>query len=103
MNCMTITDKDAAESIAAEVERATGMDCKAFSNETGSVIVCDRTAVIARVTELSPVVRVAPLGGPFVGEVTEIPLKARNIDGIREIANALDTATSHVLNAAMNR
>ena len=100
---ITITSEDVAESIAAEIEQATGMNCKALANETGSVIVCNRTAVIARVTELSSVATVAPSSGQFIGEVTEIPLEARTIDGIREIANALDTATSHVISAALNR
>lgn len=64
-----------AKSIATETEQATGKHCEVFSNETGSVIICNHTVTIA----------------------------VRTIDDIREIANALDTATSHVLNAAPNR
>lgn len=37
------------------------------------------------------------------GEITEIPFGAPSINGIREVARALDTATSHVLSAALNR
>ena len=100
---ITITDREVAESIAAAIEQTTGMDCQAYSNEVGSVIVYDRHTVIVQVTPLFSVIDVTPLHGPFAGETTEIPLEARTIDGIREIAHALDTATSHALNAALNR
>lgn len=104
MNCITITDMDVAKSIATEIEKATGTDCKAFSNGTGSsVIVYDRTTVIARViAELFPAITVSPSYGPFVGEITEIPLAVRTFNDMKEAAHALDTATSHVLNAALN-
>lgn len=99
---IAITSEEVAKVIASEIEQATGMDCKAYSNETGSVVVYDRHTVIARITELFSVVAVAQLCGPFRGDVTEIPLKARTIDNIRDIGHALDTATSHALNAAIN-
>ena len=99
---ITITSGEVAEVIASEIEKATGADCEVFANETGSVVVYDRNTVIARITPLFSVIDVAPLCGPFVGDITEIPLEARNVDSIREIAHALDTAASHALNAAIN-
>lgn len=99
---MEITDKDVAESIATEIGKATGMACEAFSNDIGSVVIYDHTAAIARVTPLFSVVDVAPLCGPFVGDITEIPLAVRTFSDMKEAAHALDTATSHVLNAALN-
>lgn len=104
MDYITITDKDVAKSIATGIEQATGTDCKAYSNETGSsVIVYNRTTVIARVTaELFPAITVSPLCGPFVGDITEIPLTVQTFSDMRKAAHALDIATSHVLNAALN-
>lgn len=99
---ITITGEEVAKTIAAGVEQTTGKTCEAFTNETGSVVVCDRNTVIARVTPLFSVIDVAPLCGPFVCDITEVPFDAWNIDDIREIANALDTAISHVTNAALN-
>ena len=99
---VTITDKDVAELIVAEVEQTTGMDCEAFTNETGSVVVYDRHIAIARVTELSSAVAVAPLCGPFVGEIIWIPLEAETFGSLGEMAHALDRATSRALSAALN-
>lgn len=96
-----INGKEAAEAIAAKVGQITPFDCEAFSNETGSVVVYNHTQVIARITPLSSVMDVEPVGGPFDGETVRIPLEAETIDGIREIVNAIDRATSRVLNAAM--
>lgn len=45
---------------------------------------------------------VEPVGGVFDGEIVSIPLEAETIGGIREIVNAIDKATSRVLNAAMH-
>lgn len=97
----TITSKDVAETIAAHVAQTTGTHCETFTNDVAAVIL-HHTQVIARITPLFSVIAVAPIGGTFEGEITEIPLEARTIDGIREIANALDEATSHVLSAAMH-
>ena len=99
---ITITDKDVAKSIATEIEQATGTQCEVFSNDTGSVIIYDHTVTVARITTLSSVIDVAPLAGPFRCENTDIPLAMQTLNGIKEIAHALDTATSHVLNAALN-
>lgn len=99
---ITITDEDVAKSIAAEVEQATGTHCEVFTNETGSVILYNHTQVIARTTPLFSVIDVAPLAGPFRCEITEIPLAVQTFSGIKKVANALNTATSHVLNAALN-
>ena len=98
-----INSKEVAESIAAKVEQVTGLDCEAFSNDSGSVVVHNHNAVIARITPLSSVMDVEPVGGLFDGETVCIPLEAETIDGIREIVNTMDRATSHVLNAAMHR
>lgn len=95
-----ITSKDVAEAIAKQVEEATGEYCDAFSNATGSVIAMHDT-MIARITPLFSVMDVAPFDGPFRCETTEIPLEARSVDGLREIAHAIDEATSHVLAAAV--
>lgn len=93
--------REVAETIAAHVAQTTGTHCETFTNNVAAVIL-HHTQVIARITPLFSVIAVAPIGGTFAGEVTEIPLEARTIDGVREIANALDEATSHVLSAAMH-
>lgn len=99
---ITFTDKDVAKSIVTEVKRATNMYCEAFSNDTGSVVVCDDTTVIARVTPLSSEIAVTPLVGPFAGEATWIPRAVSTFDDMKKAASALTTATSHALNAALN-
>lgn len=78
------------------------MACEVFTNETGSVIIYDHTKAIARVTPLFDVIDVAPLCGPFVGHITDVPLAVSTFNDMKEAASALDTATSHVLNAALN-
>ena len=95
-----INSNEVAEAIAAKVEQVTGHDCDAFSNETGAVIVYRRTTVIAQINPLFDVMDVQPVGGPHDGETVYIPLEAETIFGIREIVNAMDRATSHILNAA---
>lgn len=77
--------------MAKSIGKATGMACEAFPNETGSAVIHDHTAAIARATPLFPVIDVAPLA--------EIPLAVRTM---QEAAHAPDTATSHVPNAALN-
>lgn len=102
---ITITSKEVAERIAAEVGQTTGTDCEAFSSDAGSVvIVSDGATIIARITPLFHfgVMDVTPVGGLFDGETVNIPLEAETIGGLREIANAMDRAASHVLNAAMH-
>lgn len=99
---ITITDKDVAKSIATEVGKATGMACEMFSNETGSVIIYDHTKAVARVTKPYSVIEVAPLCGLFVGDITDVPFAVSTFKGMREAAHALDTATSHILNAALS-
>ena len=98
---VTITSKDVAETITALVAQTTGTRCETSTNDVATVIL-HHTQAIARITPLSSVIAVAPIGGTFEGEITEIPLEARTIDGIREIAHALDEAASHVLSAAMH-
>lgn len=91
-----------AKSIATEIGMATGMACEVFSNDTGSVIIYDHTKTIARVTPLFDVIDVAPLCGPFVGHITDVPLAVQSFDDMNEAAHALNEATSHALNAALN-
>ena len=98
-----LKSKEVAETIAAQVEAATGTDCEAFTNTDGAVIVCNRTKVIARITPMFSVMDIEPVGGLFDGETVCIPLVAQTIDGIREIVYTTDRATSHVLSAAMDR
>lgn len=98
---VTLTSKEVAETIAAQVEQSTGLDCEAHSNEVGSVVVFRTGAVIARITPLFNVMDVTPVGGLFDGENTEVPLETRTVDGLREMACSIDKAASHVLNAAM--
>lgn len=100
---ITITGKDVAESIATEIGKTTGMACEVFTNKTSSVIIYDHTKAVARVTPLFDVIDVAPLCGPFVGHITDVPLAVSTFDDMREAASALDMATSHILNAALNR
>ena len=71
---ITITGEEVAKAIASEIEQATGTHCEAFSNDTGSVVIYDNIAAIARVTPLFSVIDVAPLCGPFRCEITEVPL-----------------------------
>lgn len=99
---ITITGKDVAKSIATEIGMATGMACEVFTNETGSVIIFDHTKAIARVTPLFDVIDVAPLCGPFVGHITDVLLAVSTFDDMKKAASALDEATSHILNAALN-
>ena len=99
---ITITDKDAAKVIAAEIEQATGTHCETHTDHINTVIIYNHTTTIAQITPLFGVITVTPSRGLFAGEITTIPLEARTIDGMREIAHALTKATSHVLNAAMN-
>lgn len=98
---VTLTSKEVAETIAAQVEQSTGLDCEAYSNEVGSVVVFRTGTVIARITPLFDIMYVTPVGGPFDGENTEVPLETRTVDGLREMARSIDEAASHVLNAAM--
>lgn len=99
---VTINSREVAEAIAAQVGQTTGIDCEAFANESGSVVVFDGTTVIARVAQLFSVVDVSPIGGLFDGEIVSIPTEARTVNSIREIGAALDRAAAHVLNAAMH-
>lgn len=99
---VSLTSKEVAETIAAQVEQATGLDCEAYSNEVGSVVVFRTGAVIARITPLFSVMDVTPVGGTFDGENVEVPLEARTVDGLREMARSIDEAAAHVLSAAMD-
>lgn len=99
---ITITSEEVAKVIAAEIEQATGIDCEAHTDHINTVITYDHTKTIAQVATLFGVIAVAPSRGQFVGDITKIPLEARTIDGMMEIAHALTTATSHALNAALN-
>lgn len=98
---VTLTSKEVAGTIAAQVEQSTGLDCEAYSNEVGSVVVFRTGTVIARITPLFSVMDVTPVGGPFDGENTEVPLEVRTVDGLREMARSIDEAASHALSAAM--
>ena len=99
---ITITGEEVAEVIAKEIEQATGLACEVCANGDDSVLVHDHTTSIARVTEMLAAIAVAPLCGPFVGDITWIPLEARNLDSIREVGQAIENAASHALNAALN-
>lgn len=94
------SSKEVAEAIAERIEEVTGERCEAFSNATGSVIALHDT-MIARITPLSDVMDVAPLSGPFRREITEIPMEAKSVSELMEIAPAIDEAISHVLAAAV--
>lgn len=93
------TSKEIAEAIAERIKEVTGERCEAFSNATGSVITLHDT-MIARITPLFSIMNVVPLDGPFRREITEIPLEAKTVNELREIAHAIDEAISHVLSAA---
>lgn len=99
---VTLTSKEVAETIAAQVEQSTGLDCEAYSNEVGSVIVFRHTTVIARITPLFDIMYATPVGGSFDGENVEAPLEARTVDGLRQMARSIDEAAAHVLSAAMD-
>ena len=95
-----INIKEIAEAIATEVEQVTGVDCEAFANETGAVVVYRCTKLIARITPLFGAVYVAPVGGVFDDEPVEMPIEARTVNGLKEIAAALDEANIRVISAA---
>ena len=95
-----ITSKDVAKAIAQQIEQATGEDCEAFSSSTGSVVIL-HTTMIARITPPFSVMDVAPTDGPFRGEITEIPLEARSVSELMEMAHAIDEAALHVTAAAV--
>lgn len=97
---VTITSKEVAEAIAAHVAQTTGTHCETFANDAAAVIL-HHTQAIARITPLSNVTAVTPIGGTFEGEITEVPLEARTIDGLKEITHAIDKAAAHVLSAAI--
>ncbi len=85
-----------------EIEQATGSACEVYANGDDSVLVHDHTTSIARVTETFATIAVAPLCGPSVGNITWIPLEARNLDSLRDVGQAIENAASHALNAALN-
>ena len=99
---VSLKSKEIADTIASRVEQATGLDCEAFANDTGSVIVFRTGAVIARITPLFSVMDVTPVGGSFDGEDVEVPLEARTVDGLRKMVRSIDEAAAHVLSAAMD-
>lgn len=94
-----LTGEEVTKAIAEQIEEATGECCEAYSNATGLVIALHDT-MIARITPLFSVMDVTPLDGPFRREITEIPLEASSVGGLREIVHAIDEAASHVLAAA---
>ena len=98
---ITINSKEVAEAIATKVEQVTGMNCEAFTNETGSVVVYDSTKVIAQITPLFSVMDVVPVGGVFDGETVCIPLEAETIDGFMEFVKTYDEAAMRVTSAAV--
>lgn len=98
---ITMDSREVAEAIAARVAQTTGMHCEVFANE-GGVVIVHHADVIARLTPLFSVIAVAPIGGEYQCDITEIPLEAHTIDGLREIGSAIDEATAHVLNAAIH-
>ena len=97
---VTINTKEVAEAIAMQVAQSTGFDCEAFTNDTGAVIVYRSRTVIARITELFHIIDVAASSSPSNVNDTEIPTETRTIDGLREIARALDEAIVNVTRAA---
>lgn len=97
---VTITGKEVAETIAMQVAQSTGFDCEAFTNDTGAVIVYRSRTVIARITELFHIIDVAASSDPRDVQVTEIPTETRTIDGLREIAHAIDESITNVTRAA---
>ena len=99
---LKIESTEVAETIAARVESTTGKDCEAITNAIGESVIRHLTTAIARVTPAYSCVHVMPFGGTFDGETVSVPLEAETLDGLREIPNALDRATSYVISAAMN-
>lgn len=96
-----INSKEIAEAIATKVEQVTGLDCEAYTNQTGSIVVYNHTRVIARITPIINVVDVVPVGGVFDGETVCIPLKAETIYGLRELTETYDEAAMRVTSAAV--
>lgn len=97
-----LTGKEVADTIAAQVEQATGLDCEAYANEAGAVVVFRHTTVIARISPLFDIMDGTPVGGTFDGENVEVPLEVRTVDGLRQMARSIDEAASHALSAAMD-
>lgn len=96
-----INSKEIAEAIAEKVEQVTGRDCEAYTNQAGSIVVYNHTRVIAQITPIVDVVDVVPVGGVFDGETVCIPLKAKTIYGIKEIAAMMDEANMRATSAAV--
>lgn len=99
---ISLTSKEVADAIAAQVEQTTGLDCEAFTGETGAEVMFRHTTVIARITPLFSVMHVTPVGGTFNDEDTEVPLEVRTVDGLRQMARSIDEAAAHTLSAAMD-
>ena len=98
---VTFKSKEVAEAIASKVEAVTGRDCEAYDSQMGSVVIYDRTTVIARLTPQLAVIDVEPVGGLFDGEIVEIPTEARTVNDLREIAAALDEANMRAISSAV--
>ena len=96
-----INSEEIAEAIAAKVERVTGLDCEAYTNQVGSIVVYNLAQVIALVTPLIDTVEVTPVGGVFDREPVTIPTGARTVDGLKKIADAMDDANMRAISAAI--
>lgn len=96
-----INSKEIAEAIAEKVEQVTGLDCEVFTNQAVSIVVYNRTKVIARITPLINMVGVVPVGGVFDGETVCIPLKAETFHGLRELTETYDEAAMRATSAAV--
>ena len=96
-----INGKEVAEAIAEQVAQTTGLDCEAFHNHNDAVIVYRCRTVVARVTELFGVITVAASSDPSSVKCADIPCETKTIDGLMEIAHALEKAKANVVDAAM--
>lgn len=97
-----ITAREAAKAIADGVEAATGLRCKAYTSDFGdSVVMCDSTHAITRITPSFGVMDATPIAGPFVGDTAEIPLEIRSVEELGEAAHAIDKAIAHAIGAAL--
>ena len=96
-----INSKGIAQAMAAKVKQVTGLDCEAYTNQVGSIVVYNLTQVIALVTPLISTIEVTPVGGVFDGKPVAIPAGARTVDGLKEIADAMDDANVRAISAAI--
>ena len=98
---INMTTQEIADTIAQAVTEATSLRCETFTDDHGNaVIISDHTHLVARIAPDRANIRV--IAAPFDPDAaaTGIPRKATSLNGMRDIAEHLDDAITHVTAAA---